>query len=1457
MTSPVYFTVEADFKAFIEDVSSDSDYDPQVVPISATVTFTPLINAGDVVLATNASPRPTGFIPAPITAIIDSADGRLKMRTGTDAGATGFSFAPVRLLGSSALLELDGPLEYSVRFSEVVFSNGRRGTIASFNFEAPNSDTVLNLIEVARVPGQPQSGITKIAPGGVRLEDGDVIFSFAGLDIPESIPFSPIFTSDEITDLTATGQAVITAANAAAARTAIGAENAAMKGASGGYTPLDATGKVDAVYLPSYVDDVLSYANEAAFPVTGETGKIYVALDNNDAFRWTGSAYLRISDRVTAAGITDSTTVGRALVTAASAPAARAAVDIDAVYVESFRDGVRTDHEILTAAFAAATAGSEVVFGPGVTYTLSETFAPVLTDKPGLTINGQGATLTGSATILFQPKGTVFSFGSRPTLTAAISAPTKTLTVDSTSALQVGDLVAIYSDTELFDGVTNTGGETKQEMARVRSVTNATTVVLEGKTWDTYSITGKTVKLAHYRPMQDITVRDLTLVGDRTAGRVGMQAAYFDGLTFINVRTTGFALYGFDAFGGFNANFIGCHATECSIETLAGYGDSVNGYGMHVGSVHGAKFIGCYGTRNRHTFDLHGSRDVLMLGCTVEYDRSSAFSTHGLDTVKIINCTARQSGGGIIVRGTNNIIRGNSIVGCIGTTESGNQSYVEGIWVGIYGGQTGAGGRCGDNLIIENNYIDISGYDGVVADTSGSGIRIDSTTNNAVVRGNIIKGFGRYGVSVRGNGNNGLDISNNLMDVSGQQNLTDGSTNRSAIFINPLSTDPASVINRDIRVMNNTVTAGVPQHIVYMYGGYNATYVSSRIKVIGNRAETCSAAAVNLDDYFGSNVEVYGNITDPAVTPVTHNAARFASPLITNPVSPSAPLATTTAIAAGSIEVGHASDTTVTRSAAGKLAVEGVDIPTVSSTDTLTSKTLTSPKVNEILDTNGNRSVVVQTTTSAVNYAAIKNAAAGGDPIIGVTGSDTHVGLRFQVRGVNDPLSFEDGSNNEIAQFYSAGVSSVNNTQFYSAVTGSGPRIVAAGDDTNVDLRLESKGTGTVQANGVPVVTTARTVNSKALSSDVTLTQDDVSSGTTNKVFTVTEQTKLAGIATGATANASDATLLARANHTGTQLASTISDFSTAADTRIAAGTTAATSKTTPVDADELPLVDSAASNALKKLTWSNLKATLKTYFDSVSTTLSAKSIALGSNTVTGTIAEFNTALTDADFATLGGTETLTAKTLTSPRINQIGDSNGNVCVLIQTTASSVNYLALKNAAVDTDPIIGTTGSNSHIGIRFQTRGVNKPISLEDGSNNEIAQFYSGGTSSVNNVAIYSALTTAGPRIVATGSDTNVDLRLESKGTGTVQANGVAVSTNSTSATHTAQQIELGHASDTTVSRASAGQIAVEGNPVGIKVAVPASAGATGVVGQWAADASWFYVCTATNTWVRAALATW
>ena len=54
-------------------------------------------------------------------------------------------------------------------------------------------------------------------------------------------------------------------------------------------------GLVPASQLPSYVDDVLEYANLAALPITGEAGKIYITLDTNRQYRWGGSSYIDIT----------------------------------------------------------------------------------------------------------------------------------------------------------------------------------------------------------------------------------------------------------------------------------------------------------------------------------------------------------------------------------------------------------------------------------------------------------------------------------------------------------------------------------------------------------------------------------------------------------------------------------------------------------------------------------------------------------------------------------------------------------------------------------------------------------------------------------------------------------------------------------------------------------------------------------------------------------------------------------------------------------------------------------------------------------------------------------------------------------------------------------------------------------------------------------------------------------
>lgn len=158
------------------------------------------------------------------------------------------------------------------------------------------------------------------------------------------------------------------------------------------------------------------------------------------------------------------------------------------------------------------------------------------------------------------------------------------------------------------------------------------------------------------------------------------------------------------------------------------------------------------------------------------------------------------------------------------------------------------------------------------------------------------------------------------------------------------------------------------------------------------------------------------------------------------------------------------------------------------------------------------------------------------------------------------------------------------------------------------------------------------------------------------------------------------------------------------------------------------------------------------------------------------------------------GTTTLTNKTLTSPKVGSgILDTNGATLLAVTGAASAVNYVRLGNRAANFDPFLGCEGTSTNVGLQVNPKGAG-PVSIYCTAGNT-------------------------PTIKAFGADANVNLNLTTQAAGVVQANG---------------------------------------NPVGVKVAVPAaSATATGTPGQWAADASWFYVCTAANTWVRAALATW
>ena len=96
---------------------------------------------------------------------------------------------------------------------------------------------------------------------------------------------------------------------------------------------------------------------------------------------------------------------------------------------------------------------------------------------------------------------------------------------------------------------------------------------------------------------------------------------------------------------------------------------------------------------------------------------------------------------------------------------------------------------------------------------------------------------------------------------------------------------------------------------------------------------------------------------------------------------------------------------------------------TLTGTQTLTNKTLTSPAIGtSILDTNGNELFKLTATSSAVNELTYANAATGNKPTFTASGGDTNIGVSIQPKGSGtvtiDALTFPaaDGSSGQILQ---------------------------------------------------------------------------------------------------------------------------------------------------------------------------------------------------------------------------------------------------------------------------------------------------------------------------------------------------------------------------------------------------------------------------------------------------------
>ena len=113
---------------------------------------------------------------------------------------------------------------------------------------------------------------------------------------------------------------------------------------------------------------------------------------------------------------------------------------------------------------------------------------------------------------------------------------------------------------------------------------------------------------------------------------------------------------------------------------------------------------------------------------------------------------------------------------------------------------------------------------------------------------------------------------------------------------------------------------------------------------------------------------------------------------------------------------------------------------TLTGTQTLTNKTLTSPKIGtSILDTSGNELFLLTATGSAINEVTLANAAAGNDPSFSATGGDTNIGMELKTKGSGVIKAEDSGGNVSAVKIAGKETIWVPAVAMYPSTTGGAP----------------------------------------------------------------------------------------------------------------------------------------------------------------------------------------------------------------------------------------------------------------------------------------------------------------------------------------------------------------------------------------------------------------------------------
>ena len=498
-----------------------------------------------------------------------------------------------------------------------------------------------------------------------------------------------------------------------------------------------------------------------------------------------------------------------------------------------------------------------------------------------------------------------------------------------------------------------------------------------------------------------------------------------------------------------------------------------------------------------------------------------------------------------------------------------------------------------------------------------------------------------------------------------------------------------------------------------------------------------------------------------------------------------------------------------------------------------------------------NQQLRVSPTSSAVNYVQVTGAATGGSPAITAQGSDTNVGITVQGKGTGSAILQANSTGNALLAT-DGGLTAVRaiprgssgDTWLDVQRTSGLVALSAASGVTNGAFLVQSKGTGAIDlaagssgvniSNGGTVTAlTLTTRGSNYTSPSVTISAPTTAGGvqaTATATWGVTAANlTIAGGGSGYVVN--DVLSLVGGTYT-VQATVTVSSVSGGVITGFTVSQSGnyTVPPTNPVSVTGgtgsgatftlagLGLLTIAVNNAgsgyveQPTVTFSGGGGSGAAAFARVggAVTLTSLGPTLNLNTEAGTgfrVLTAGTTATDMWQAISNGTTailrssnaTSNAQVQTSGTGGiQLGTSNGVTQCLVSHTASAVNYVQVTGAATGGVPTISAQGSDSNVSLFLNAKGTGN-VFLQVGGANVFQA--AGSSTSVNRVLTQASNTGVAPIVQAVGSDTNIPLVLQPKGTGALQA-------QQTDSTATGGNARGANAVDWQTSRSAASQVA-------------------------------------------------